>query len=79
MYHSAPFRPGLGPRHAAGEPPAERIRRVTEARATSDLLGHGPDEVADPHGRSKRAHRLAADRLALLVDALLDGLYGASA
>lgn len=63
---------------AAGEMSAvDRVSGLVDARSPTDLLGGGPDEVADPHGRSRRAHRLVADRLGLLVDALLDGLYGA--
>lgn len=56
--------------------PKERITRFAEGRKSSDLLGSGPDEVADPHGRSKRIHRKTADRLEALSGALLDGLYG---
>jgi protein-tyrosine phosphatase len=56
--------------------PADRVARFATEREASHLLGSGPDEVADPHGRSKRVHRRAADRIESLVVGLLDGLFG---
>lgn len=56
--------------------PAERVARGAAARDSSALLGSGADEVDDPHGRSKRVHRKAADRIEALSIGLLDGLYG---
>lgn len=55
---------------------AERVARGAAARDSSALLGSGADEVGDPHGRSKRVHRKAADRIEALSIGLLDGLYG---
>lgn len=55
--------------------PAERVAAFAAGRRPSDLLGSGPDEVPDPHGRSKRVHRKAADRLDGMCRALLEGLY----
>ena len=55
--------------------PADRVARFSRERDPSDLLGSGPDEVEDPHGRSKRVHRKAADRIETLAVGLLDGLY----
>jgi len=51
------------------------VARFARERDASDLLGSGPDEVEDPHGRSKRVHRKAADRIEALAIGLLDGLY----
>jgi protein-tyrosine phosphatase len=46
------------------------VGAVTEARPEFALLGDGrADEVADPHGRSIRIHRRAADDIAAAVDA----------
>ena len=55
--------------------PADRVARFSRERDPSDLLGSGPAEVEDPHGRSKRVHRKAADRIEALAVGMLDGLY----
>ena len=55
--------------------PSERVAAVSETRPAGNLLGEGPDEVADPHGRSRRRHRLMVQTVASLSDALLDGLF----
>lgn len=60
---------------SAETPASSRVAQVLRDRPAGDLLGNGPDEVGDPHGRSKRRHRLARDRIVVLVDALLDGLF----
>lgn len=67
---------GLAGLEDASGTPAERVGRVSAGREASALLGSGPDEVADPHGRPTRVHRKAAARLEELANALLDGLYG---
>lgn len=56
--------------------PQERIAAFAATRRPADLLGGGSDEVADPHGRSKRLHRKTAERLDVLCAQLLVGLYG---
>ena len=58
------------------ESPADRVAAFAAGRRSSDLLGNGPDEVDDPHGRSKRVHRRTADRLERLGAGLVDGLFG---
>lgn len=55
--------------------PAERVARFSETHRPVDLLGSGADEVEDPHGRSMRVHRKAADRIEGLCTDLLDGLF----
>jgi len=55
--------------------PGERLARFAEGRRSSDLLGSGSEEVEDPHGRSKRVHRKAAERIEDLCEGLLDGLF----
>ena len=55
---------------------AERVASCAGARGSSQLLGSGADEIDDPHGRSKRVHRRAADRIEALSVGLVDGLYG---
>lgn len=55
---------------------ADRVAHIASERRPGNLLGSGPDEIEDPHGRSKRVHRKAADRLESLCGALLDGLFG---
>ncbi|MDG2026565.1 MAG: hypothetical protein P8J50_05615 [Acidimicrobiales bacterium] len=62
----------------AGGAPPERVAAFAATRKAADLLGGGPDEVEDPHGRFRRHYRRAADRLELLAASLLDGLYGPS-
>lgn len=69
-WFAAPDRDGLP---AA---PRARLAAFAEGRRARDLLGVGPEEVADPHGRSKRVHRRTADRLEGLCIGLLDGLFG---
>lgn len=61
--------------HDVGRSPMERIVEIASARPVSELLGTGPDEVPDPHGRSKRLHRRAADRIEDLSHGLIDGLF----
>ncbi len=56
--------------------PTQRLAVFARGRSAGDLLGAGADEVDDPHGRSKRAHRRTADRLELMCAGLLDGLFG---
>jgi len=51
-----------------------RVEAVADARTAASLLGEGADEVADPHGRSRRRHRQAADALADAADAIVRGL-----
>ena len=58
-----------------GGAPMDRVAAVSEARPAGALLGEGPDEVADPHGRSRRRHRLMVETVASLSDGLLDGLF----
>jgi len=65
----------LGTNDVEGSP-AERVARFASGRHAGDLLGSGRDEIEDPHGRSKRVHRKAADRIEALCGALLDGLFG---
>ena len=56
--------------------PRDRVAAFAEGRRPSDLLGSGREEIADPHGRSKRVHRKTADRLDDLTKRLVDGLFG---
>ena len=56
--------------------PADRVAACAAQLRPGDLLGTGPDEVGDPHGRSNRLHRQAADRIDALCRGLLDGLMG---
>ena len=56
-------------------PASARVAQFAKDRRSSDLLGSGPDEVEDPHGRSKRIHRKTADRLEDLSAGLIDGLF----
>lgn len=56
--------------------PADRVAAFAEGRRSADVLGSGPDEIEDPHGRSKRVHRKSADRIEDLCSGLLDGLFG---
>lgn len=67
--------PWLAAQSFGDEPPGVRVERFAAQRRSSDLLGGGADEVDDPHGRSKRHHRRAADRLEELTAGLLDGLF----
>ncbi|RMH79846.1 MAG: hypothetical protein D6683_05715 [Actinomyces sp.] len=60
-------------RRTAGDPTA-RAAAVARRRPTADLLGQGPDEVPDPHGRSLAVHRRTAERLAALAAGLIEGL-----
>lgn len=55
--------------------PAMQIAEIASARSTSELLGNGPDEVEDPHGKSKRVHRKTADRIENLSYGLIDALF----
>ncbi len=57
---------------------AGRVAELVAARTPGDVLGVGPDEVADPHGRSRRIHRQARDRIESLCHGLIDGLYDAT-
>lgn len=56
--------------------PEQRVARFADERGASAMLGSGADEVADPHGRSKRVHRKAAERIDALCIGLINGLYG---
>lgn len=67
----------------AGRRPAgaslESLLALLDAdRSTADLLGSGPDEVADPYGRSFRWFRTAADELRSLSEAVVRVLDGRS-
>lgn len=62
-----------------GPSPSELVADFAAERKSSDLLGGGSDEVDDPHGRSKRVHRRTAERLDVLTQSLLDGLFGSAA
>jgi protein-tyrosine phosphatase len=55
--------------------PAERIAACAARRTPSDLLGGGADEIADPHGRSRRVHRRTAADIEEHCTALLDALF----
>ncbi|MEM8709188.1 MAG: hypothetical protein AAGE98_22205 [Actinomycetota bacterium] len=55
--------------------PLERIAAAEEGRQHGDLLGDGPDEVADPHGRPARVNRKTADELRDLTAELLELLF----
>ncbi len=61
----------------AGSLPA-LLAALDAHRSTSDLLGSGRDEVADPYGRSFRSFRSAADELRTLSDAVVRILDGRS-
>jgi len=58
-----------------GEPFADWLAALSDHRSPSDLLSKsGPDEISDPHGGSKRAHRRTFEQLqrnaALVADVL---------
>ncbi|MEO0491888.1 MAG: hypothetical protein AAF081_00580 [Actinomycetota bacterium] len=55
--------------------PHERLAAADDAREHGDLLGDGPDEIADPYGRSARVNRKTADELRDLTSELLKSLY----
>jgi len=56
------------------------VRAAAAARTPVALLGDGgPDEVADPHGRSARMHRRAADDIGAAVDAIAAAFVAAIA
>lgn len=59
--------------------PVARVAAVAAARPPSQLAGNGPDEVDDPHGRSRRVHRKAIEHIEGLCRDLLDGLFPESA
>lgn len=61
---------------AAGATPQDRIDAVAAARSPRAFLGTGSDEIADPHGRSKRVHRATAAHLDERTEHLLEGLFG---
>jgi protein-tyrosine-phosphatase len=51
------------------------VRAVDATRLPGALLGDGrPDEVDDPHGRSVRVHRKAAEEIAAAADAIAAAL-----
>ncbi|MEM9203732.1 MAG: hypothetical protein AAGC53_18985 [Actinomycetota bacterium] len=56
----------------------DRLIAVESARRPGDLLGDGPDEVADPFGKSIRVNRRTADDLDRLTEALAVLLAGES-
>lgn len=60
-------------RRTAGDPTARAVA-VARRRPAADLLGRGPDEIPDPHGRSLAVHRRTAERLAGLAAGLIEGL-----
>lgn len=60
------------------EGPTARLEVAEAARQHGDLLGDGPDEVADPHGRPVRVNRKTADELRDLTAELLDLLFPAA-
>ena len=64
-------------RRPAGPLPA-LLAALDADRSTSDLLGSGRDEVADPYGRSFRSFRTAADELRALSEAVVRILDGRS-
>ncbi|MDW3217853.1 MAG: hypothetical protein R8F63_04505 [Acidimicrobiales bacterium] len=68
----------LDQQEADDRSPADLVAAFAAERKSSDLLGGGPDEVDDPHGRSKRVHRRTAERLEQLTGSLVDGLFGAA-
>ncbi len=55
--------------------PHSIVEAVAATRSDSALLGSGPDEISDPHGRHRRVHRETADQLNRLANAVLDGLF----
>lgn len=65
----------LGAVDASITDPMERLAAAEEARQHGDLLGDGPDEVDDPHGRSARVNRKTADELRDLTSELLNVLF----
>ncbi len=65
----------LEPSPERGDDPRSIIDRVAAGRVRSDLLGTGPDEIDDPHGRHRRFNRDTADRLERLGVVILEGLH----
>jgi len=65
----------LQPEVVHGESPIEIVARVAAGRPSSDLLGVGADEIADPHGRHRRVHRDTADQLERVAVELVTGLF----
>lgn len=72
---SSPAAAGSGGDNAAESTPAAQIAACAAKRPSSALLGGGPDEVEDPHGRSKRVHRKTADQIDDLCRRMLAGLF----
>ncbi len=66
---------GLVPPPGPHESPHGIVDRVAELRSSSRLLGSGNDDIADPHGRPRRVHRDTADRLQVITDELVAGLF----
>ncbi len=65
----------LGPRRS-DETVESWIRRASEGRRPSDMLGTRPDdEVADPIGRSAREYEATARQLEALVDTVVAHLF----
>lgn len=65
----------LDPPASRSESPNEIVDRVAAGRRSSDLLGVGADEIADPHGRHRRVHRDTADQLQQLASEVVVGLF----
>ena len=62
----------------AGEGLDEWLGRVAPCRTHSEFLGvHCDDDIADPHGESKRIHRRAFDHLHMAMDRVADIVAGA--
>ena len=61
-----------------GEGLDEWLERLAPFRPQSEFLGvHCEDDVADPHGESKRIHRRAFDHLQFAMDRVADIVVGA--
>jgi len=65
----------LQPAADHSESPIEIVARVAAGRPSSDLLGVGADEIADPHGRHRRVHRDTADQLERIAVEVVTGLF----
>ncbi len=66
---------GLDPPPGEHESPDGIVARVAALQSSSRLLGSGNDDIADPHGRHRRVHRDTADRLQVIADLLVAGLF----
>ena len=52
----------------------QRVTQLGGKRLAADLLGRGPDELADPYGGSRRLYRRTLARLDDLMVGILDAL-----